>query len=102
MLERRQTPLHQVPRRRMGRPRPRLPETVRVFSAGWFSGGAFVVADFGEAGNVQGSVRRLRPAKVAKYTAKDVERLMVTPGVVKNRAKILATITNAQKFLEVQ
>jgi DNA-3-methyladenine glycosylase I len=27
---------------------------------------------------------------------------MVTPGVVKNRAKILATITNAQKFLEVQ
>jgi DNA-3-methyladenine glycosylase I len=42
------------------------------------------------------------PAKVAKYTAKDVERLMVTPGVVKNHAKILATITNAQKFLEVQ
>ncbi|MCL5948994.1 MAG: DNA-3-methyladenine glycosylase I [Candidatus Bathyarchaeota archaeon] len=42
------------------------------------------------------------PAKVAKYAAKDVERLMKTPGVVKNRAKILATITNAQQVLNVQ
>ncbi len=42
------------------------------------------------------------PAKVAKYTAKDVERLMKAPGVVKNRAKISATITNAQQFLKVQ
>ena len=42
------------------------------------------------------------PEKVAKYTAKDTERLMNTPGVVKNRAKILATISNAQQFLNVQ
>jgi DNA-3-methyladenine glycosylase I len=42
------------------------------------------------------------PAKIAKYTAKDVERLMKAPGVVKNRAKILATITNAQQFLVIQ
>jgi len=40
--------------------------------------------------------------KVARYTAKDVERLMKTSGVVKNRAKISATITNAQQFLRIQ
>jgi DNA-3-methyladenine glycosylase I len=42
------------------------------------------------------------PAKVAKYTAKDVERLMAAPRMVKNRAKIVATITNAQQLLKVQ
>jgi len=42
------------------------------------------------------------PVKIAKYTAKDFERLMLAPGVVKNRAKILATITNSQQVLKVQ
>ncbi len=40
--------------------------------------------------------------KVAQYTAKDVERLMKTSGIVKNRAKVSATITNAQQFLRIQ
>jgi DNA-3-methyladenine glycosylase I len=42
------------------------------------------------------------PEKVSKYTSKDIERLMNAPGVVKNRAKILATISNAQQFLNIQ
>jgi len=42
------------------------------------------------------------PAKVAEYTAKDAERLLTAPGVVKNRAKISATITNAQQLPVVQ
>lgn len=42
------------------------------------------------------------PAKVAGYTSKDVERLMKAPGVVKNRAKIYATISNAKLVVEVQ
>ncbi len=42
------------------------------------------------------------PVKVAKYTSKDVERIMSTPGVVKNQAKIAATINNAKLFLKVQ
>jgi DNA-3-methyladenine glycosylase I len=42
------------------------------------------------------------PAKISKYIAKDVECLMQAPGVVRNRAKISATITNAQQFLKVQ
>ncbi|MGD0643824.1 MAG: DNA-3-methyladenine glycosylase I [Candidatus Bathyarchaeia archaeon] len=42
------------------------------------------------------------PAKVAKYTIKDVERIMRAPGVVKNRAKIAAAINNAKQLLKVQ
>jgi len=42
------------------------------------------------------------PAKVAKYTAKDVERLLNTQGMIKNRAKIEATTSNARQFLVIQ
>ncbi len=42
------------------------------------------------------------PAKIAKYSEKDFSRLMQAPGVIKNKAKILSTINNAQRFLEVQ
>ncbi len=42
------------------------------------------------------------PVKVAKYTSKDFERIMKAPGVVKNRAKIAATINNAQQVRKVQ
>jgi len=40
--------------------------------------------------------------KVAKFTDKDVERLMNDVGIIRNRLKILATISNAQKFIEVR
>ena len=42
------------------------------------------------------------PAKVAKYTARDVERLLQDPGIVRNRLKIEAAINNAKRFLEVR
>jgi DNA-3-methyladenine glycosylase I len=42
------------------------------------------------------------PMIVARYTDTDIERLMQAPGVVKNRAKINAAITNAQQLLRVQ
>lgn len=42
------------------------------------------------------------PEKVAKYTQKDVERLLQDCTIVRNRKKILATINNAQCLLEVQ
>src|SRR3989344_6070201 len=41
------------------------------------------------------------PYKISKYTDKDFERLVNDEGIIRNRAKIKATITNAQKFLEV-
>lgn len=40
--------------------------------------------------------------KVAAFTEKDVERLMQDPGIVRNRLKINATITNARHFLAIQ
>ncbi|MCL2597710.1 MAG: DNA-3-methyladenine glycosylase I [Paludibacter sp.] len=40
--------------------------------------------------------------KVAGMTEQDVERLMQDSGIIRNRKKIEATITNAQHFLETQ
>ena len=40
--------------------------------------------------------------KIAQYTDSKVEELMNDAGIVRNRLKILATINNAQKFMEVQ
>ena len=42
------------------------------------------------------------PNKVAKFTSRDVARLMADPGIVRNRAKIDAAIHNAKLFLAVQ
>jgi len=42
------------------------------------------------------------PAKIAKYDRKKVAELLKNDGIIKNRLKIDATITNAQKFLEVK
>lgn len=40
-------------------------------------------------------------AAVARYTDDDVERLMSDAGIVRNRAKILATISNARAVAEL-
>jgi DNA-3-methyladenine glycosylase I len=40
--------------------------------------------------------------KVAAFTDEDVERLMQDAGIIRNRLKILASISNAKLFIEVQ
>lgn len=40
--------------------------------------------------------------KIATYTDEKIEELMNNAGIVRNRLKILATINNAQRFMEVQ
>lgn len=40
--------------------------------------------------------------KVAAFTDADIERLLADPGIIRNRLKIRAAITNAQRFIEVQ
>jgi DNA-3-methyladenine glycosylase I len=42
------------------------------------------------------------PDRVAQMTAEDVERLMLDAGIIRNRAKILTTIANAQLVLDMQ
>jgi DNA-3-methyladenine glycosylase I len=42
------------------------------------------------------------PEKIARYTAVDVDRLLAAEGMIKNKGKIAATITNAQEFTKIQ
>ncbi|WPO89084.1 DNA-3-methyladenine glycosylase I [Chryseobacterium sp. HR92] len=40
--------------------------------------------------------------KVAVYSEEKIEELMNNPGIIRNRLKILAAVTNAQRFMEIQ
>jgi DNA-3-methyladenine glycosylase I len=42
------------------------------------------------------------PAAVAEFTDADVERLLADANIIRNRAKVIATIGNARAFLKVQ
>jgi DNA-3-methyladenine glycosylase I len=42
------------------------------------------------------------PGKVARFTARDVRRLLGDAGIIRNRLKILGAINNAKRFLAVQ
>ena len=42
------------------------------------------------------------PEKIARYRKSKIERLMADTGIVRNRAKIEATISNAKAFLDIQ
>ena len=42
------------------------------------------------------------PQIVARFTTKDVERLLADPGIVRNRLKVESTVSNASRVLEVQ
>jgi DNA-3-methyladenine glycosylase I len=41
-------------------------------------------------------------AKVARFNARSVERLLADPGIVRNRAKVESAVTNAKRALDVQ
>lgn len=42
------------------------------------------------------------PAQVARFTAKKIETLLANTNIIRNRAKVLAAVSNARAFLEVQ
>ncbi len=42
------------------------------------------------------------PKKIARYTKRSVERLVKDAGIIRNRQKIEATISNAKAFLRIQ
>jgi DNA-3-methyladenine glycosylase I len=46
--------------------------------------------------------RNFDPVKVAKFQEADIERLLANPGIIRARAKIVATINGARVFLEMQ
>jgi len=42
------------------------------------------------------------PARIARYSEAKLNRLLIDPGIVRNRAKVAAAVQNAKAFLAVQ
>jgi DNA-3-methyladenine glycosylase I len=42
------------------------------------------------------------PGKVARFTQKRIEKILLDPAIVRNRLKVQAAVNNAKRFLEVQ
>lgn len=42
------------------------------------------------------------PKKIIKFDAQKIEQLMLNEGIIRNRNKIVSTISNAQAFLDIQ
>jgi len=49
--------------------------------------------------NYRKAFHNFQPGRVARYVNRDVQRLVGDAGIVRNRLKIEATITNAKQFL---
>ncbi len=45
---------------------------------------------------------RFDPERMARYTARRIERLLRDPGIVRNRQKVEAAVANARAFLELE
>ncbi len=52
--------------------------------------------------NFEQAFANFDPKKVARFTGRDMQRLVHDKGIIRNRQKIRATINNAKRFLEVQ
>ena len=52
--------------------------------------------------NFRKAFHGFNPGKIAKYTEKDFKRLVNDAGIIRNKLKILGTIENAKRFLEIQ
>jgi DNA-3-methyladenine glycosylase I len=42
------------------------------------------------------------PNKVAKFTPARMEKILLDPGIIRNKLKVYAAVNNAKRFLEVQ
>lgn len=42
------------------------------------------------------------PEKVARFTSSRIEKILLDPGIIRNRLKVLAAVNNARCFIEVQ
>lgn len=41
------------------------------------------------------------PEKVARFTEKQIEAALANPGIIRNRLKVLSTVTNARAFIQI-
>ena len=52
--------------------------------------------------NYRKAFAKFDPAKVARFTPAKVKKLLLDPGIVRNRLKVEGTVRNAKAFLAVQ
>jgi DNA-3-methyladenine glycosylase I len=52
--------------------------------------------------NYRESFDNFIPEKIARYTQVKIDKLLLNPGIIRNRLKINAAITNAKIYLEVK
>ena len=52
--------------------------------------------------NFRRALHGFDPSKIARYTNRDLRRLLADPGIIRNRLKLEATIANARRFLDTQ
>ena len=52
--------------------------------------------------NYRQALHQFDPEKIARYTRRDVERLLGNPGIIRNRLKVESAINNARRFLEIE
>lgn len=52
--------------------------------------------------NFRKAFDNFEPEKIARYTKAKVQTLLSNPGIIRNRLKVTATVTNARAFLKVQ
>src|SRR4029077_18382481 len=71
------------------------PAMFEALTLGVFEVGLSWSTVFGKRDAFRKAFRGFEPAKVAAMTARDVERLMQDAAIIRNRAKITATIGNA-------
>jgi DNA-3-methyladenine glycosylase I len=52
--------------------------------------------------NYRRAFREFDPTKIARYKKEDIKRLLGDSGIIRNRLKVEATISNAKQFLTTQ
>jgi DNA-3-methyladenine glycosylase I len=52
--------------------------------------------------NLRAAFAKFDYRKVARFSARDINRLVGDAGIIRNRAKIIAAVNNAQRLLEVR
>lgn len=52
--------------------------------------------------NFRRAFHHFDPIKIARYTERDIRRLLNDAGIIRNRPKLEATVTNARRFLDTR
>src|ERR1700735_4053618 len=67
-----------------------------------FQAGLSWITILGKRENFRKASHNFDPKKIARYTEKDILRLLDNPGIIRSRAKIEATIKGAQIYVEME